>query len=70
MAQFSFASALKVEVLITTQRQQSVNISKEKQQKRANLWRQMYFIHELKYLKRSDRVTDYVMSLFWSLNKL
>ena len=37
MAQFSFASALKVEVLITTQRQQSVNVSKEKQQKRANL---------------------------------
>ena len=30
----------------------------------------MYFKHELNYSKRFGHVTDEVMSLFWSLNKL
>ena len=30
----------------------------------------MYFKNELKYSKRSDHVTDDVMSLFWSWKKL
>ena len=29
----------------------------------------MYFKNELNYSKRSDRVTDDVMSLFWSWKK-
>ena len=43
----------------------SVKICREKQQKLAELWRKMYFKNELKYSKRSDHVTDNVMSLFW-----
>ena len=42
-----------------------MKISREKQRKRSNLWRKMYFKNELKYLKRSDQVNDDVMFLFW-----
>ena len=54
---------------IITQGQYSVKISNEKQQKLVNLWRQIYFIPELKHSKSSGQVIDDVMSLFWLLNK-
>ena len=56
--------------IIISQKQNSVKNCWEKQQKLANFMKKRYFKSKLTHSKRFDRVTDEVMSLFWSWNKL